>query len=229
MIIGVTGGIGEGKDTFADIFIKHVPYFKNRKFADEVKRLVSFILGCEKEDFENREFKETALGDEWDNITPRELLKSFAEFSKLYINKDIWVESLLVEYSKDSDWVISDLRFENEFNAIKSHGGINILVRRGMTIKEWIKSDLFDDDIIDLTPINTDYNIDTFIYKQDLVSLLKPYNKNMGILLHESERELHDLHESGKIKYDYIIDNSGTIESFEASVIDFIKLYNGKY
>lgn len=95
MLIGVSGKIGSGKDlvgkiiqylyyTHSDIheskkmsfetFYKtdrannslissHIPEIK--KFADKLKDIVCILIGCTREQLEDREFKETELGEEW--------------------------------------------------------------------------------------------------------------------------------------------------------------------
>lgn len=88
MIISISGKIGSGKDTVADIInylttVDNPTYreFENRhindsqdlinpkwqinRFADEIKDTVCRWIGCTREQLEDREFKETPLGEEW--------------------------------------------------------------------------------------------------------------------------------------------------------------------
>ena len=85
MLIGISGKIGSGKDTVGkiiqiitqsphfndDAVIKFLerdlikPKFVNKKFADTLKDFVCMLLGCTREQLENREFKEKELGEEW--------------------------------------------------------------------------------------------------------------------------------------------------------------------
>lgn len=67
MIILVSGKLGSGKDTVADIIEK---YSKNtgwerQRFADEIKKSVARWLGVSIETLEDREFKEKILPEEW--------------------------------------------------------------------------------------------------------------------------------------------------------------------
>lgn len=85
MIIGISGKIGSGKDTVGKIiqilvdcphfsnkaveeYLKKedvVYSFKNKKFADKLKNIVCLLIGCTREQLEDREFKEKELGEEW--------------------------------------------------------------------------------------------------------------------------------------------------------------------
>ena len=42
--------------------------FKNVKFADKLKDCVCILLGCTRSQLEDREFKESYLSSEWDEI-----------------------------------------------------------------------------------------------------------------------------------------------------------------
>ena len=90
MLIGISGKIGSGKDTVADMIqfldsVEGVPEFneymdegfrnhldnkypskwKIKKFADTLKDMVCLLIGCTREQLEDQEFKKTPLGEEW--------------------------------------------------------------------------------------------------------------------------------------------------------------------
>lgn len=88
MIIGVSGKIGSGKDTVASIIqqlsfgIKPYDVVSNieggytdvlglankwevKRFADKLKDIVCLLIGCTREQLEDREFKEKSLGENW--------------------------------------------------------------------------------------------------------------------------------------------------------------------
>jgi hypothetical protein len=89
MIISLRGKIGSGKDLVGMIIqvltdkptafdgmediteedVKYrvwdAPTFINKKFADSLKDMVCLLLGCTREELEERKFKETELGEEW--------------------------------------------------------------------------------------------------------------------------------------------------------------------
>lgn len=86
MIISFSGRIGSGKDTagkiaaiilnspqlndggVANFLKKDIGYqdgWQIKKFADKLKDIVCILLGCTREQLEDREFKEKELGPEW--------------------------------------------------------------------------------------------------------------------------------------------------------------------
>lgn len=94
MIIGISGKINSGKDTVGKIVklirllnkadtkellmeyehfernnlwdvVKGPSSFEIKKFADKLKDMVCILLGCTREQLEDREYKERELGEEW--------------------------------------------------------------------------------------------------------------------------------------------------------------------
>lgn len=221
-LIAISGKINSGKDTVAKIIqilsqsphftnkaviefldrkILH-PVYENKKFADILKDFICMLLGCTREQLEDREFKEKELPNEWsifylqsnntfisgkfishqeaidyhrtlckennewdiDNfiinpvkLTPRKLLQLMGtECGRNILHPDIWVNALFSNYVsvkvknelldektkeasdklwkighlKESNWIITDVRFPNELQAIKDRSGINIRVNR---------------------------------------------------------------------------------------------------
>ena len=85
-LIGISGHKESGKDLVARI-IQYLRYreenpnfstngeeciniteesgLENRKFADKVKDIVCLLIGCTREQLEDRDFKEKPLGEEW--------------------------------------------------------------------------------------------------------------------------------------------------------------------
>lgn len=89
-LIGISGKMGSGKDLVGQI-IQYLDFnsryrqctfeeYKNiycldynpksngwqiRKFADKLKDIVCLLIGCTRQDLEDREFKEKELGEEW--------------------------------------------------------------------------------------------------------------------------------------------------------------------
>ena len=162
-------------------FGKNQSNFEIKKFADKLKDIVCLLIGCTREQLEDREFKEKELGEEWncyifnngkkeeltlnyniaktlssDNriisriLTPRLLLQIIGtECIRDKVHPNAWVNALMSEYKylgsknienqevitvnirKDyPNWIITDMRFPNELEAVKSRGGITIRVNR---------------------------------------------------------------------------------------------------
>lgn len=115
-----------------------------RKFAGKLKDIASHLTGIEIEKFEDQEFKKTELGPEWNNMTVREFLQKLGtDALRDGLHPNTWVNALMADYThtgrygydenKDAiydypDWIVTDVRFPNEAQAIKDHGGIMIRV-----------------------------------------------------------------------------------------------------
>ena len=210
--------------------------WKIRKFADKLKDIVCLLIGCTREQLEDRSFKEAELGEEWwywensfgkrinylDNIiygstakdgltsrkliklTPRLLLQLIGtECGRNIIHPNIWVNSLFSEYKNKwsnlnlarinnneitgeeyPNWIITDMRFPNEYQAVKQRGGITIRVNR--------------------------YNSTCVCVDDSSLDCLTPCSRKPQ---HESEVALDHVTD-----WDYVIDNSGTIEELVEKV-----------
>ena len=253
-IISISGKINSGKDTVGKIIriLMTSPHFTDeavedflekdlyesewqiKKFADKLKDIVCIILGCTREQLEDREFKEKELGEEWDRIissdgkvhlpddypdleysklTPRLLMQLIGtECGRQIIHPEIWINALMSEYKTKStlvsevnylgdsrcgickkptkdisyflcdehveksknnfpNWIITDMRFLNEMEAVKKKDGITIRVNRNLE-----------------------------------------ESKDQ----HESETELDNA------EFDYVIDNNGTIEELIEKVREIL-------
>jgi len=141
MIIGVCGLIGAGKDTIAD-YLVNIHEFRRDSFAATLKDAVSAVFGWDRDMLEgrtrsSREWREKP--DEWwsqrlgQDITPRWILQHWGtEVCRQAFHDDIWIASLENKLRNTRDHVvISDCRFPNEIQAIRSQGGTVIRVVRG--------------------------------------------------------------------------------------------------
>jgi len=154
MIIGINGKIGSGKDTIGDIIQKICitndgPEFEVKKFAGKLKQIASLLTGIPVEKFEDQEFKKLDMNPEW-GMTYREFLQRLGtEAMREGLHTNVWVNALFADYKakwvstgnaieEDEvslekeylNWIITDMRFENELEAVKEKGGITIRVVR---------------------------------------------------------------------------------------------------
>lgn len=124
-----------------------------KKFADKLKEIAALLIGAKREDFESEAFKNSYLPEEWDTsgfhyynstwhhrMTVRELLQKLGtEAIRDNIHKNAWVNALFADYVPEEKnyighgdytegempkWIITDVRFPNEAQAIKNRGGI---------------------------------------------------------------------------------------------------------
>ena len=155
MIISITGKIGSGKDTVAQIIQECTPYHKweVKKWAGKLKTIGEMISGIPKEKFEDQEFKYTNLPEMWDKdgipMTVRDLLQLLGtEAMRNGLHENVWVNALMSEYKPEHyligaldteltddmgvypNWIITDTRFPNELEAAKAKNGITIKVHR---------------------------------------------------------------------------------------------------
>ena len=214
MIIGISGKIGSGKDTVGkmiqwlsseklrETWLNDLSAYLDddtldnsewekyevRKFADALKDIVCRLIGCTREQLEDREFKNKELGSEWDykelfkghreitldqdnefphipfqKMTPRIMLQLLGtEAGRRVIHPNIWVNATFADYKATTEsrfgvmnaktgevihqsesveieddilgqypnWIITDMRFPNEKQAIEEKGGITIRIER---------------------------------------------------------------------------------------------------
>jgi hypothetical protein len=142
MIIGLCGFISAGKDTVADYLVDSYS-FRRESFASTLKDAVSYVFGWDRDLLEGRtraarEWREQS--DEWWSarlgkpITPRWILQYWGtEVCRKGFHDDIWIASLENKLRKsNTNVVISDCRFPNEINSIKSAGGKVVWIQRGI-------------------------------------------------------------------------------------------------
>ena len=142
MIVGLLGFIGSGKGTAGDI-LKNLG-FQPVSFAKGVKDVAAEMFGwprhlLEGDTQQSRDFRETPdafwtveLGKEF---TPRLALQLMGtEVGRDIFHQDFWVIKLkrYMEQNPDTNYVITDVRFQNEINFVHQSNGILIEIERGV-------------------------------------------------------------------------------------------------
>ncbi len=289
MIIAISAGMGEGKDTFCELFKKNSQLtWENKKFAGKLKQIVALITGCNVEDLESEEFKNTYLPEIWNKkvlnipkyldcelseegkevyttikrFTYRELLQVFGtELMRDGFHDQVHINALFADYkvvnqwpeygtiTNDNgvvegrvpigmntvwpNWLITDLRFQNEFDAVKVNGGITVRVVRSMAPEEWIASKYFNQ--INFTKTGLEVlQIPTWkkISKMEMVEFLTinkslmvdaDNDKNYLKLIHQSDTDLNNHYKQGK--FDFVINNTSTLEDFEKQIVELVKSF----
>jgi len=223
MIIGINGKIGSGKDTVGKIiqylqchntgeitiedvisnpehewWLEEQSKFEIKKFAGKLKQTASLLTGVYVEKFEDQEFKQQYMSEEWNNPNPviyengnkawmpmtyREFLQKLGtEAMRDGLHTNVWVNALFADYkpsairSADSfdletydgkypNWIITDMRFPNEMEAVELREGVTIkVVRPGTAVGTHPSETALDDAYFDHV-ISNDGTIEDLIEK----------------------------------------------------------------
>jgi hypothetical protein len=143
MIIGLCGSQGSGKDTVANILISEYGFVK-LTFASTLKDVVAILFSWPRELLEglteeSRLWRET-VDDFWSaklsipSFTPRKALQMIGtDLFRIHFNNDIWISivenkiSTILKNNPNTNIVISDCRFTNEFCLIKQFPDSHII------------------------------------------------------------------------------------------------------
>ena len=127
MLIGISGKMYSGKSTVADILRWSYPElgFIDKPFAGPLKKSLASLFNEDIENFYNQDFKNKH--NLLPNITAREVMQKYGQAMR-NIYKDFWVYLNLKDYKQEENWVIPDVRFRNEADAIRDLGGVIIRV-----------------------------------------------------------------------------------------------------
>lgn len=163
MILAINGVTKSGKDTVATMFQYHawinrhgiIPRFsafqeicilpgcidillngsgwQQKKLGYKLKAHVADMLNVPHEVMETREFKEGLLGPEWGNIKGVELQIAVGDGLRRVAHPDYWINGLMSSYTHDQNWIITDMRYPNEFAKFSELGLTVRVVRSGIT------------------------------------------------------------------------------------------------
>lgn len=133
MLIGITGKAGSGKDTFAKYFIDN-HNFTRYAFAGPIKRMIQAGFGVDPGVWDDRTAKEQQL--EWLGVSPRVLAQTLGtEWGRDVIHPDVWLLIAEQALGQHDNLIVTDVRFDNEAQWIKEHGGYMVSVEaRGMAL-----------------------------------------------------------------------------------------------
>lgn len=173
-IIGISGKIGSGKDTLADMIIKLSPTFEKKSYAYKLKKTGSFLTGTEENLWFTQEGKNVYLPD-WEMTIGQFQQKLGTEAVRCGLHNEGWIISLFADLKFDSHWVVPDMRFKNEADAILKRGGVTVRINGDPAkVRANSSRDLSHPSEIDLD----DYNNFHFVYDnngtlQDLENFAK--------------------------------------------------------
>ncbi len=165
-LIGVTGFKRSGKDTFAKVLVDKIGY-KRLAFADALKKEVAEFLGIPVEELEMDKEK-------WRGVL------QYHGCAVRWKDEDHWVDCLS-EYRDrlrvqcPTKFVVSDVRFRNEANWIRSEGGVVVrIVRDGIVAADpsWHESER------QVAEIEADYTLDANtveVARQNAIDLIEEW------------------------------------------------------
>lgn len=213
------------------------------KYADALKDIICILTGCTREQLEDTDFKNSHLPDEWKQdiestkaITYRKLLQKLGtDLLRNQLHENVWVNALFSKYkpeykfndgskatvenwhnTKFPNWIITDCRFPNEAKAIKDRDGISIRVNRIIGKRVYI--------ISNEQPFKNWYGIVESYNGNDFYNVIN--NIDDVTLVHKNQITLQDEHTSetalDNTRFDYTIDNNGTIEELIKKVKEIL-------
>ena len=210
-LIGMMGLKGSGKDTVAKkIIYAEGGAWKKVAFADALKDAVAALFGwnrqlVEGDTPESREWREK-VDSYWErelgikDFSPRKALQMIGtDVMRNHFNEDFWIKALKRKILDSTNHIIvTDVRFPNEANMIKSMGGNIVQVIRGELPEWWEAAAKFN--------------------KEEHL----PTEENLGFT--DKNGQLWSIHPSeyslaGIIEPDYVIHNDGTLTDLQKSVL----------
>ena len=160
--------------------------WKIKKFAGKVKEIASLLTGFSIEMFESQEFKQRQMSEDW-NMTYRTFLQKLGtEAMRDGLHTNVWVNALFADYKEEfiskgiggfhdprpsyksigfPNWIITDMRFPNEMEAVVKKNGITIRVNRpGISLLDHPSETSLDTAEFDYTIVN-DSTIEDLVIK----------------------------------------------------------------
>jgi hypothetical protein len=158
LLVGVTGKARSGKDTLAKFLVNNHG-FKRVAFADALKEVVALIANEPVHLYHDEVHKET-LSEALEQ-TRRWALQAMGVAARESLGPDVWVRRAMRQWRADGcqPTVISDVRFDNEAEAIKQAGGIIVeMVRPGAGLvgaaAKHVSEDGVREELIDIEVFN---------------------------------------------------------------------------
>lgn len=211
MIIGFVGLINSGKGSAGDILLKK--NFIKESFAKGVKDVVSLMFNMPRHLLEGDTEESRKYREQNDIFWSSKMNKSFTprmamqligtDVGRNIFHEDFWIHSLQNRMDLKNNYVITDVRYYNEMEWIKSQGGLVINLIRG-ELPIWYE----------FAKTRTSLKVENLQYEH-LTEILE---KNFKI--HESE------YDHIGFQYDATIYNNGTLQDLENDIMLVLKMAN---
>jgi hypothetical protein len=143
-IIGLNGRRGSGKDTVAN-YLKtyYARDFRSLAFADPIRAMLAAAFGWGPEMFEYP-LKDTVIENL--GLAPRDFMQPLGtEWGREMMYEDIWIDiaaqKVMPLIGAGFNVIITDVRFENEAEWIRSNGGVVWHIDRDSVVEDSHKSE----------------------------------------------------------------------------------------
>lgn len=126
-LLGIHGFAGSGKDTAADVLA--ADGWLRRALADAMKHICQDLFDWDPERLWGPSAKRNEVDPKWGFSARDALVPLGTEWGRT-LNEDLWIRVLCARLPKETDVVITDVRFQNEVDFIAARGGATIEILR---------------------------------------------------------------------------------------------------
>lgn len=203
-IIAIAGFKGSGKDTVGDL-LKTYHGFQTTSFAKPLKQALCVMFGWDTIMLEGQTQDSRAWREQPDaywsekfkrTITPRMIMQEFGtEIVRGQMLDQFWIASTQKEITTrpNTNIVVTDARFVNELNMIKSLGGVTVRIKRGHD-PHWFKT-------------------------MESINSQSAWVKKLRLMLNPTLRKIHSSERDWiGYKFDFVIDNDSDIHDLHKQV-----------
>lgn len=128
-LIGLTGLAGSGKDTAAFALVRDAQ-FVARSLAEPLKAFCADVFGWDHRRLHGPSAERNAPDPDWNGLTARRALQTLGTEWGRAMHPDVWVRYALRSLPAGRACVITDVRFQNEVDAIVRAGGHVVRIHR---------------------------------------------------------------------------------------------------
>jgi len=226
-IIGLAAQLQNGKDTVAALIMKNTNNrdWRTRRFAGKLKEMSAILLGCKVEDFEDIEFKNKPLGEEWRRwyLVDENLLDETEDgrVTPFFSNPED-----VMKFVKERGWNFLEHKEPTSqiltprliLQLLGTEGGRDVIHPN-----IWVNAtlgDLTDNDRVIITDTRFPNEVEGIKRKKGIViKIIRP--SKVSTSSHPSETALNDY-----TNWDYVIVNDGTLEELETKVTEMLRHFN---
>lgn len=140
MIVGLVGFIGSGKGTAGEILENFG--FEQVSFASAVKDVTAIMFGWDRTMLEGKTDHSRAWREKEDSFWSKRMNRPFSprlalqlmgtEVGRQTFDQNFWVSRLEASLNSNKNYVITDVRFQNEIEFVHNKNGIVIEIQRGL-------------------------------------------------------------------------------------------------